>query len=188
MGWDVSHLHTEDIISYFNFSSFNLLKAMSRFFFSLCPRDRRLSCRNAIQFSWSILIEAYQSGFRKLPLSLCVAPSGLVGFKVSANLLFFWHWQKILIPCIMKRSNSKTLHKPSKEKKIVSTANFEIIPWKRPCCILSSLLPFYFLEGVWIFMYPIVQESVIQISMEPPQGQSQAISLPELKGDLGRFF
>lgn len=45
------------------------------------------------------------------------------------------------------------------------------------------------IEGVWIFKYPIVQESVIQISMElPPQGQSQAVPLPELKEDLGMFF
>lgn len=38
-------------------------------------------------------------------------------------------------------------------------------------------------------MYPIVQESVIQTSMEAaPQGQSQAIPLPELKEDLERVF
>lgn len=138
----------EDMISYFYFCSFNPLEAMSRIFIFLCApwkhRDRHLSCRNAIQFSWRILIQTYQPGLRKLCLSLWVEPSGLVGFCKS---ILFWHWQKIfLIPCIKKRSNSKTINKPSKEKKIVLKANFEIIPWKRYCCILSALLPFYSLE------------------------------------------
>lgn len=53
--------------------------------------------------------------------------------------------------------------------------------------VSSPTFLFSWIEGVWIFVYPIVQESVIQIEL-PPQGQSPAISLPELKGDLGRGF
>lgn len=55
--------------------------------------------------------------------------------------------------------------------------------------VSSPTFLFSWIEGVRIFLYSIVQESVIQISMELlPQGQSQAIPLPELKGDLGRGF
>lgn len=142
MQWDVFHPMMTWLATSISVLSV-LWKPCQEFFFSLSApwKHREL---NAIQFSWRILIQTYQPGFRILCLSLCVAPSGLVGFCKS---ILFWHWQKIfLIPCIKKRSNSKTINKPSKEKKIVLIANFEIIPWKRYCSILSALLPFYSLE------------------------------------------
>lgn len=146
---------------------------VKNFYFSLCAcwkhRDRHLSCRNAIQFSWRILMQTYQPGLRKLPLLMCGA-FRFGGFQSLYKSILFWHWQKIfLMPCIKKRSNSKTLNKPSKEKKIVLIANFEIIPWKRSCCILSALLPFLLLDRGSVDIHvSIVQESVVQTSMNYP--------------------
>lgn len=148
MGWDVSPPHRghDFLLLFLFFQSFE--SHVKNFYFSLCALENTGTdiCLagmlfNSVEESWSKHINLDLGNSASLyvwHLQICWVSESLQIYS------FLTLTENLLNPMHNEKEQQQNPHfKPSKEKKIVLIANFEIIPWKRSCCILSSLLPFY---------------------------------------------